>query len=61
MRMETLEQIAERMGWSPERLADAQARAAESRPSNVSDRDVARAGVLSDLINQTRQALHEAS
>ena len=46
MQVETLEQIAERFGWSDERLAQARARAAESRPSNVSDSDRARADAL---------------
>jgi hypothetical protein len=61
MQVETLEQIAERLGWSEERLADAQARAAESRTSNVSDSDRARSDALSDSVNRTRQALDEAS
>ena len=61
MTVETLEQIAERLGWSDERLAEARARADETRPSNVSDSDCARADALSDSINRTRQALDEAS
>jgi hypothetical protein len=61
MQVETLEQIAERLGWSDERLAEARARAAETRPSNVSESDRARAEALSDSVNQTRQALDEAS
>ena len=61
MQVETLEQIAERLGWSDERLAEARARAAETRPSNVSDGDRARADALSDSVNRTRQALDEAS
>lgn len=61
MQVETLEQIAERLGWSDERLAEARARAAETRPSNVSDSDHARADALSDSVNRTRQALDEAS
>jgi hypothetical protein len=61
MQVETLEQIAERLGWSAERLADARTRAAESLPSNVSDSDRARADALSDSVNRTRQALDEAS
>ena len=61
MQFETLEQIAERLGWSDERLAEARARAAETRPSIVSDSDRARAVALSDSVNQTRQALDEAS
>lgn len=61
MQVETLEQIAERLGWSDERLAEARARAAETRPSNVSDSDSARADALSDSVNRTRQALDEAS
>ena len=50
MQVETLEQIAERLGWSAERLADARARAAESRPSNVSDSDHARHGSRRGLV-----------
>jgi len=63
MQVETLEQIAERLGWSAERLADARTRAAESRPSNVSDSDSerARADALSDSVNRIRRALDEAS
>jgi hypothetical protein len=61
MQVETLEQIAERLGWSDERLAESRARAAETRPSNVSDSDRARADALSDSVNRTRQALDEAS
>ena len=61
MQVETLEQIAERLGWSDERLAEARARAAETRPSNVSDSDRGRADALSDSVNRTRQALDEAS
>jgi hypothetical protein len=61
MQVETLEQIAERLGWSDERLAEARARAGETRPSNVSDSDRARADALSDSVNRIRQALDEAS
>jgi len=61
MQVETLEQIAERLGWSDERLAEARARAAETRPSNVSDSDRARAEALSDSVSRTRRALDEAS
>jgi len=61
MQVETLERIAERLGWSDERLAEARARAAETRPSNVSDSDRARAEALSDSVSRTRQALDEAS
>lgn len=61
MQVETLEQIAERLGWSPERLAAAQANAAEPRPSNISDRDRARAEALSESVKLARQALDEAS
>ncbi|MFV0523456.1 MAG: hypothetical protein ACK5RL_03045 [Acidimicrobiales bacterium] len=39
MKTESLEEIAERLGWSAERLQQARDRAAESRPSNVTDRD----------------------
>ena len=61
MQVETLEQIAERLGWSAERLAEARASFAEPRPSNISDRDRARAKALSESVSQTRQALDEAS
>ena len=61
MQVETLEQLAERSGWGPERLAAAQARAAEPRPSNVNDRDRARAQALSESVTQTRQVIDEAS
>jgi len=61
MQVETLERIAERLGWSDERLAEARARAAETRPSNVSDSDRARAEALSDSVSRTRRALDEAS
>jgi len=61
MQVESLEQIAERLGWSDERLAEARARAAETRPSNVSDSDRARAEALSDSVSRTRRALDEAS
>jgi hypothetical protein len=61
MQVETLEELAERLGWSPERLAAAQANASKPRPSNISARDRARAEALSESIDQTRQALDEAS
>ncbi len=61
MQVETLEQIAERLGWSAERLTAAHARAGEFRPSNIGDSDRARAGALSESIGRTRQALDEAS
>ena len=60
MQVETLEQFAERLGWSAERLADARARAAESHPSNIGDSDRARAEALSESVDRTRQALDEA-
>lgn len=40
--VETLEQIAERLGRSPERLAAAHANVAEPGLSNITDRDRAR-------------------
>jgi hypothetical protein len=58
---ETLEQIAERLGWSPERLAEARVRAEKSRAPNISERDKARAQKLSESIDRTRRALDEAS
>ncbi len=61
MQVETLEQIAARLGWSAERLAEARARAAEVRPSNLTDRDRARAIALAESVNRTSQALDEAS
>lgn len=61
MQVETLEEIAERLGWSPERLEEARTQLAEPRPSNISDRDLARAKALSESISKTRQALDEAS
>ncbi|MFN3214931.1 MAG: hypothetical protein ACE367_00370 [Acidimicrobiales bacterium] len=61
MHVETLEQIAERLGWSPQRLAEARARSSEPRPSNISDEDRARAEALSSSVNATGRALDEAS
>ena len=61
VQVETLEQIAERLGWSPQRLAEAKARAAQPQALNISDRDVARAEALSESVNRTSQALDEAS
>lgn len=61
MYVETLEQIARRLGWSPERLAEAQASLAKPRSSNISDQDRARAKALSESVRRTRQALDEAS
>lgn len=61
MKVESLEQIAKRLGWSAERLQQAHDRAAEPRPANVTDRDQARAQALSDALKQTASALDEAS
>jgi len=61
VQVETLEQIAERLGWTPQRLAEARNRAAESRPTNISDRDRARAEALSGSVSRTRQALDAVS
>ena len=61
VQVETLEQIAERLGWSPERLAEARSAAETSRPSNISARDRARAESMSESVARTRRALHEAS
>jgi hypothetical protein len=61
VQVETLDQIAERLGWSPQRLAEARSRAAEPRPSNTSDRDRVRAEALSESLSQTRRALDAAS
>ena len=61
MQFETLEHIAERLGWSPERLAEARAREAAARPSNLSARDRARAEAVSESLARTRRALDEAS
>ncbi|MCP3935431.1 MAG: hypothetical protein GY708_08680 [Actinomycetia bacterium] len=61
MKVESLEQIAERLGWSPERLQQARDCAAEPRPMNVTDRDHARAQALSNALKHTASALDEAS
>ena len=59
--IETLEQVAERLDWSQQRLDEARARGAAPRPSKVTARDRARAVALSDSVDQTRRALDEAS
>jgi hypothetical protein len=61
VQVETLEQIAERLGWSPERLAEARAREASPSPTNISDGDHARAETLSESLDRTRRALDEVS
>lgn len=61
VQVETLEQIAERLGWNPERLAEAYSREATKSPPNVSDADHARAEALSESLHETRHALDEAS
>lgn len=61
MQLETLEQIAERLGWTPERLAQARARELEPSPLNITDRDRARAEILSKSMKRTRRKLDELS
>ena len=61
VQVETLEQIAERLGWTPERLAEARAREASPSPPHISDGDHARAKTLSESLDRTRRALDEAS
>jgi hypothetical protein len=61
VQVETLEEIAERLGWGPGRLTEARAQLSKTRPSNVSDRDRDRAKALSESVSRTRQALDEAS
>jgi hypothetical protein len=61
MQVETLEQIAERLGWSPERLAEAQHRAAEARPSRITERDRARAQAMSTSMARTHRAPDNAT
>ncbi len=61
MKTESLEEIAKRLGWSTERLQQARDRAAEPRPSNVTDRDRTRARALSKALEETASALDEAS
>ena len=61
VQLETVKQIAARLGWSSERLAEARARAAEVRPSNLTDRNHARAVALAESVGRTGQALEEAS
>lgn len=58
---ESLEQIALRLGWSEQRLAEARAREAEVRPSNISDRDRARAEALAESVRHTRMAIDAVS
>jgi hypothetical protein len=61
MRVESLEQIAENLGWSPQRHQQARDRADEPRPMNVTDRDHARAQALANAVKHTASALDEAS
>ena len=61
VQVETLEQIAERLGWAPDRLAEARAREASSSPPTISESDHARAKALSESLDRTRRALDEAS
>ena len=59
--VETLEEIAERLGWTPQRLAEARVREQESSPVDITDRDRARAEALSRAQKRTRRELDEAS
>lgn len=59
--VETLEEIAERLGWTPQRLAEARVREQESSPVDITDRDRARAEALSRAQERTRRELDEAS
>lgn len=59
--VETLEQIAERLGWTPQRLAEARDREQESSPLDITDRDRARAEALSGAHERARRDLDEAS
>lgn len=61
MLFKTLEEVAEELGWSPERLQEARDRCAEPRPLNITDRDRARAQALSKALEYTEKALDEAS
>ncbi len=62
VQVETLEQIAERLGWKPERLAQARASEAEAaKEPNLTERDHARAEALSNALKRTRRELDEAS
>lgn len=61
VRIETLEQIAERLGWSPQRLTEAGARLAEPRPSGISNRDRTRAQAISESLRETRRDVDAAS
>jgi hypothetical protein len=53
----TLDEAAEALGWSSERLAEAKARAAVPRPSRIIERDRVRAQVASDALRRTAEAL----
>lgn len=59
--VETLEQIAERLGWSAQQLKNARAGEAQARKPNLTERDYARAEVLSKAMKRTRRELDEAS
>jgi hypothetical protein len=54
----TLDEAAEALGWSSERLAEAKARAAVPRPSRITERDRVRAQVASDALRRTAEALN---
>lgn len=57
VKVETLEQIAEKLGWTPEQLAEAERRAAECTPLNLTERDYARAEAISKAMKQLRRDL----
>ena len=62
VQVETLEQIAERLGWTRERLAQARVKEAEAaKEPNLTKRDNARAEALSNAMKRTRRELDEAS
>lgn len=53
----SLEEAAEALGWTEERLALATTKAASPRPERITERDRERARVLADQLRQTREAL----
>ena len=61
VQVEILEQIAERLGWTPQRLAEARAREQEPLPLNITDRDRARAEALSEAHERAQRDLDAAS
>lgn len=57
VQVETLEQLAKRLGWSPERLAQARVREAEAaKEPNLTEHDHARAEALSNAMKRTRRS-----